>query len=81
MKAPSIGLLRNFAKELGSMPVDTRRPFVVEAIRKHLLSSKGLRAYLDSLSQGKRDIVAPAGGRVTQVNRPRTIALEGSYRF
>lgn len=57
MKTTSIGLLRAFARDLGVLSRDTRRPFVVQAIRAHLLNPEHLKAYMNGLSEEKRAIL------------------------
>ncbi|MDA0747803.1 MAG: helicase-associated domain-containing protein, partial [bacterium] len=57
MKSPSIGILRAFAKTLDVLPEDTRRPFVVRAIRTCLLDPECLKEYLNSLTENKRAIL------------------------
>ena len=57
MRDPSIGLLRTFARDLGALPRDSRRPFVVKAIRTHLLDPVKLKTFMDGLSETKRAIL------------------------
>jgi len=57
MRDPSIGLLRTFARDLGILPKDSRRPFVVKAIRTHLLDPVNLKGFMNSLSEDKRSIL------------------------
>ncbi len=57
MRYPSIGLLRTFARDLGALPDDSRRPFVVRAIRMHLLDTRNLNAFMNGLSEDKRTIL------------------------
>ncbi|MCZ6634021.1 MAG: helicase-associated domain-containing protein [bacterium] len=57
MKAVSIGLLRTFTKDCNIQLNDTRRPFVIQAIRDHLLTPDNLKAFLNSLSEDKRTLL------------------------
>ena len=56
MKTASIGLLRGFARELGALPRDARRPLVAESVRSHLLNIERLGAYVNGLSEHRRAI-------------------------
>ncbi len=58
MKTTSIGLLRAFARDLGALSRDAQRPFVVQAIRAHLLNPEHLKAYMNGLSEEKRAILS-----------------------
>ncbi len=57
MKPLSIGHLRAFASQAGTRLFDHRRPFVIQAIRDHLLDPDRLRDYVNSLSDEKRAIL------------------------
>ena len=57
MQSRSVGLLRDFARELGCPFEDSRRVFVTRAVRKRLLDPDHLKAYIIDLPEAKRAIL------------------------